>query len=288
MATIWNFTANSFSVIKALDGASPPREQSFNALSLRMVDGIIYLYEYGLYASSVKFEQIGTIDAVSPTDLQDAYDKILAIIPTGGATIQTLQQVLDNNHDLAENNNFQGTGAGENSLGTDINAFGQFAAQNYTGTDVNAFGQFAAAENTGNNVNAYGLYSAEKNTGSDVNAFGTDAAKENSAVHVNALGTFAGKNNTSKSVNLFGFEATADADNQTVFSKWLGGVNKYLGRLSFNNITADRKWELPNQTGALTVLDTSSNYASDVLAAAGGIPVGGLYHTAGAVKIRLV
>jgi len=33
--------------------------------------------------------------------------------------------------------------------------------------------------------------------------------------------------------------------------------------------------------------DVADNYASDVLAAAGGILVGGLYHTAGTVKIRL-
>lgn len=29
------------------------------------------------------------------------------------------------------------------------------------------------------------------------------------------------------------------------------------------------------------------NYASDAAAAAGGVPVGGLYHTAGAVKVRV-
>lgn len=34
-------------------------------------------------------------------------------------------------------------------------------------------------------------------------------------------------------------------------------------------------------------LDISSNYANDTLAQAGGIPIGGLYHTSGVVKIRL-
>jgi len=32
----------------------------------------------------------------------------------------------------------------------------------------------------------------------------------------------------------------------------------------------------------------ASDYADDAAAAVGGIPVGGLYHTAGVVKIRLV
>lgn len=82
--TTWDFTADSTSVIKTLRDADPPREQTFNDLSLRMVDTIIYLYEAGQYASAVKFEQIGTIDGVAPTDLQDAFDKILAIIPASG------------------------------------------------------------------------------------------------------------------------------------------------------------------------------------------------------------
>ena len=37
----------------------------------------------------------------------------------------------------------------------------------------------------------------------------------------------------------------------------------------------------------IPVLLTSSDYANDALAAAGGILIGGLYHTAGVVKIRL-
>ncbi len=54
-----------------------------------------------------------------------------------------------------------------------------------------------------------------------------------------------------------------------------------------DNLTAPRVYTAPNQNGRLTVLDTASNYASDALAASAGIPIGGLYHTAGAVKIRL-
>ena len=92
--TFFFFTSDSTSVIKTLRDADPPREQTFNDLSLRMVDTIIYLYEAGQYASAVKFEQIGTIDGVAPTDLQDAFDKILAIIPaSGGGGSETLQQV---------------------------------------------------------------------------------------------------------------------------------------------------------------------------------------------------
>lgn len=38
----------------------------------------------------------------------------------------------------------------------------------------------------------------------------------------------------------------------------------------------------------LALVDPASNFANDAAAATGGIPVGGLYHTSGAVKVRLV
>ena len=37
-----------------------------------------------------------------------------------------------------------------------------------------------------------------------------------------------------------------------------------------------------------TVSTPLGNYANDAAAAAGGVPLNGLYHTAGAVKVRLV
>jgi hypothetical protein len=40
-------------------------------------------------------------------------------------------------------------------------------------------------------------------------------------------------------------------------------------------------------SGSIQIGATLSNYANDGAAASGGVPVGGLYHTAGAVKVRL-
>jgi hypothetical protein len=55
-----------------------------------------------------------------------------------------------------------------------------------------------------------------------------------------------------------------------------------------NNIT----WVLPDESGTVALtLDlpqVAANFANDAAAAIGGIAVGGLYHTAGTVKIRLV
>lgn len=47
------------------------------------------------------------------------------------------------------------------------------------------------------------------------------------------------------------------------------------------------EYTFPDYTGIVGVINTAGNFANDTGAAAGGVPVGGLYHTSGAVKIRL-
>jgi len=135
--------------------------------------------------------------------------------------LPTLQQILDNNHDLISGINLQGTNAGGGNTGVGINAFGTNAGSN--------------------------------NQGNRVNFLGTESGSNNTKDNVNALGYQAANGNTFKNVNAFGFQATADSDNQNIFSKWISGVTKYLGRLSFNNITADRKWELPDASGTIAL-----------------------------------
>jgi len=143
------------------------------------------------------------------------------IATTADITTPTLQQVLDNNHDLTNGNNFQGTGAG--------------------------------VFNTGNQVIGFGTSTLSSNSGVSVNAFGVQALQANTANHVNGFGQEVGASNTYKNVNLFGYRAYADANNQTVFSKWISGSTTYLGRLSFNNITDARKWEFPDASGTLAL-----------------------------------
>ena len=64
-----------------------------------------------------------------------------------------------------------------------------------------------------------------------------------------------------------------------------------------DQFTIERNFEFPDKpdgtytlatTSDLQTVTTASNYINDAAAQAGGIPVGGLYHTAGVVKIRLV
>ena len=206
-----------------------------------------------------------------PTGTTSQYirgDGSLATFPT--PTIPTLQQVLDNNHDLVDNNNFQGTLAGNGNTGTKVNAFGYQAGLNNTGSDVNAFGYVAGRANTKDSLNAFGYFAGDGNTGTyvnvfgrnagigntgdNLNAFGISAASSNTGKNVNAFGSGAGLNNTFKDVNLFGEGATADSKGQTVFTFVNDeGTQIYNGRLSFAQITANRKWELPNASGTLAL-----------------------------------
>jgi len=133
---------------------------------------------------------------------------------------QTLQQVLDNNHDLVNNNNFQGSGAGDAATGNNINAFGESSVITNTGSNINALGKLSAFSNSGDNINAVGENSAIANTGNDVNAFGIDSANQNEGSDINAIGTRAAKNNLGSHVNAFGKDAGNgnQLSGQTIFS----------------------------------------------------------------------
>jgi len=201
---------------------------------------------------------------------------------TGGGGTPTLQEVLDNNHDLVDGNNFQGTNAGDDNTGINVNAFGISAAENNignfvnalgngaannneginvnalgitaafinTGNNVNALGYEAGFTNTGDNVNSLGKNAAQSNTGNSVNALGQETAVENIGNDVNALGFRAGVNNAFNNVNLFGETAQADENGQTVLSK----DGPIMARLSTTDLTDTRKYNFPDADGTIALL----------------------------------
>jgi hypothetical protein len=177
--------------------------------------------------------------------------------------IPTLQQVLDNNHDLVDAKNYQGTDAGFNNVGNNVNlfgtasglrnlknnvnAFGENSAYDNNGDNVNALGTISAQDNTGANVNALGSQSARNNNGANVNALGATSARNNTGANVNALGVFAGDSNSFNNVNLFGENAQADEDGQTVLSK----DGTIMARISTTGLTDTRKYTLQDNSGTL-------------------------------------
>ena len=83
----WNFIVSGVSLVKRLDTSGndvEPRSESFMQPSLDLQGGKIVFKESGQYKTAIYFSQIGTIAGQFPTDIEDAYDKLLAIIPTSG------------------------------------------------------------------------------------------------------------------------------------------------------------------------------------------------------------
>jgi hypothetical protein len=178
----------------------------------------------------------GTFNAGTPSSVEFPTQFAVATYIAANPVASDLQSVLAAGHTLTNGRNFQGDSAGAGQSGFNVNAFGGFAASNNFGTNINAFGEDAGANN------ALG--------GSNLNAFGSQAAQNNTGTNVNAFGNAAGLNNTYSSVNLFGNGATADAPNQLVFSN----VNGDNARFDSTNISADRNYELPDQSGTIALL----------------------------------
>jgi hypothetical protein len=84
---------------------------------------------------------------------------------------------------------------------------------------------------------------------------GTDSGAPNTGTNVIAIGNKAGSDNIFKHVYMFGDGAIAKDNNEAVFSKYSleASPEKSLARFSFSNISADRKYTLPDATGTIAL-----------------------------------
>lgn len=139
-----------------------------------------------------------------------------------GSSTNSLQSVLNFDHELLDGVNTQGTSAGSSSSSSagEVNAFGSQAWQDASGNNLNAFGGQALYQNSGDHVNAFGSQSGITNTGDYVNAIGYRAAGNNTGTDVNAIGDLAGFNNTFSDVTMLGRSANTNADNQIAFGPY--------------------------------------------------------------------
>lgn len=91
----WDFTVVGGSLVKTL--VSPedyvaPRSKSYTAPKFDMAANKITIFEQGKYDSTILFHEFNEINGVAPTDLQDAYTKLLGVVPTnvGGGSYNTV------------------------------------------------------------------------------------------------------------------------------------------------------------------------------------------------------
>jgi hypothetical protein len=194
-----------------------------------------------------------TIDSVDITVNPNIIEVNVTRTSGGGAGIPTLQQVLDNNHDLVDGNFFAGNDAGYGN----------------TNVDVIGIGLNSAGANEGSNINALGSNAANGNIGNDINALGAFAGLSNEGNNVNALGTFSGQSNIHNNVNLFGSNAFADEDGQTVLSK----DGTIMARISTTELTDSRKYTLQDADGTIAFLSDISSGAVDSVNGQTGVVV---------------
>jgi len=96
----WDFKIVGASFVKELVPIADdvqPRSQSFMQPSFHLEGGKIVMKESGQYVTAIYFPQIGEIGGVAPTDIDDAYAKLLTLVENfngGGVTPQTLAETL--------------------------------------------------------------------------------------------------------------------------------------------------------------------------------------------------
>jgi hypothetical protein len=126
-------------------------------------------------------------------NLKQFAETLTPLLPPAGAS--TLQQVLDNNHDLVDGNNFQGTGAGLDNTGTQVIAIGDGAGA-YNTADGNIFiGNDAGGSNTGTNSIMIGASAGNGNLSTRCVIIGHTAGLNNEGVNSVILGVEAGQGN---------------------------------------------------------------------------------------------
>jgi hypothetical protein len=142
-----------------------------------------------------------------PPTIPSAGDVIFQ--PAGAAPpcFCTLQNVIDNNHDMLNGIITIGTLAGDGNTGTpEVIGIGGEAARNNTGDYVIGVGYLAAKGNTGDNVTAVGAGAAGNNTGDYVAAF-DNACTGNTGNYVVGIGFQASDGNSGNNVVGIGYEA---------------------------------------------------------------------------------
>lgn len=101
----WIFTANNGSVVaKMTPNTNEVNEKThtFRNLSISNAIGKLRFFESGNYVFSTLFSMVGAIGGETPTDIDDAETKILALIPTasGGGGSYNNTVIYDKTGDL--------------------------------------------------------------------------------------------------------------------------------------------------------------------------------------------
>ena len=245
----------------------------------------LHIYSEAANTSGLRLERLVSSSPTSTGQAigVDSSGNVVTISGGTGSTIPTLQQVLDNNHELINGKNFQGTSAGygatsannSNFIGNQAgnsatnayqsNFFGLYAGYNATGaSDSNFMGYSAGFQatnaNTSNFLGSNAGYYATNSYQS--NFFGYQAGYQaTNARNSNFLGHSAGYNASgANNSNFLGYQAGSGStgNNVNAFGASAGKGNTLNGQTIFSNTSLPSYADRSAATTAITVPNGAS------------------------------
>jgi hypothetical protein len=276
-----------------------------------MVDEM-HTSSYSIYAetSSISSYSLSSSYALSASnaDFLDGYHK--SILATTSSNVFSGSQVINGDISITGTGSLSiqglpiGTGANKISSNVAIGVntlFSNVSASNIRNIAIGDFSHFSltsGSNNIGIGLNAGFSLVAGTNNSSYGSRSGTDLI---SGSNNTFIGTFAGSNLTTGSNNTFIgaviLPQTSSLNNTIIIAD--GSNNQRLtitnsGLAIFSNglytsgsMTTSGSLTVQRSTAILSQVSSSFNFANDTEASGSGIPLGGLYHTSGTIKIRL-
>jgi hypothetical protein len=277
-----------------------------------MVDEM-HTSSYSIYAetSSRSFNSISSSYALSASsaDLLDGYHK--SILATTSSNVFSGSQVINGDISITGTGSLSiqglpiGTGANKISSNVAIGVntlFNNVSASNIRNIAIGDFSYFSltsGSNNVGIGLNTGFSLLAGTNNSSYGSRSGTDLI---SGSNNTFIGTFAGSNLTTGSNNTFIgaviLPQTSSINNTIIIADGLNNQRLTItnsGLAIFSNslyvsgsTTTSGSLTVQRSTAILSQVSQSFNFTNDAEASGSGIPLGGLYHTSGTIKIRLV
>ena len=284
-----------------------------NTASYAMMVDEMHTSSYSIYAetSSISSYSLSSSYALSASnaDFLDGYHK--SVLATTSSNVFSGSQVINGDISITGTGSLSiqglpiGTGANKISSNVAIGVntlFNNVSASNIRNIAIGDFSYFSltsGSNNIGIGLNSGFSLLVGTNNSSYGSRSGTDLITGSNNTFI---GTFAGSNLITGSNNTFIgsviLPQTSSINNTIIIAD--GSNNQRLtitnsGLAIFSNnlytsgsMTTSGSLTVQRSTAILSQVSQSFNFANDLEASGSGIPLGGLYHTSGTIKIRLV
>jgi hypothetical protein len=311
-ASIASQATNATSASYAMMADTASYSMMSDTASYAMMVDEMHTSSYSIYAetSSISSYSLSSSYALSASnaDFLDGYHK--SVLATTSSNVFSGSQVINGDISITGTGSLSiqglpiGTGANKISSNVAIGVntlFSNVSASNIRNIAIGDFSYFSltsGSNNIGIGLNTGFSLLAGTNNSSYGSRSGTDLI---SGSNNTFIGTFAGSNLTTGSNNTFIgaviLPQTSSINNTIIIADGLGNQRLFIsssGLAIFSNnlytsgsMITSGSLTVQRSTAILSQVSSSFNFANDTEASGSGIPLGGLYHTSGTIKIRL-